>query len=71
MNEKDLLEQLKDSAKQITPPESLHPSRIETLLKNQQASENNDTPRDTAPDSHQDFTRDSKQTSETASPAPS
>lgn len=71
MNEKDLLEQLKDSAKQITPPESLHPSRIETLLKNQQASENNDTPRDTAPDSHQDFTLDSKQTSETASPAPS
>lgn len=35
MNEKDLLERLKDSASQVTPPESLHPKNIETLLDSQ------------------------------------
>lgn len=35
MNEKDLLEQLKEAARQITPPDSLSPEAIETMLKTQ------------------------------------
>ena len=35
MNEKDLLEQLKETAHQITPPDSLSPEAIETMLKTQ------------------------------------
>lgn len=38
MNEKDLLEQLKTSAEQITPPESLSPENIEKMLVRQNAS---------------------------------
>lgn len=33
MNEKDLLEQLKQSAESIDPPESLSPENIEKMLK--------------------------------------
>lgn len=35
MNEKDLLEQLKEAARQITPPDSLSPEAMETMLKAQ------------------------------------
>ena len=35
MNEKDLLEQLKHSADDVTPPESLQPDRIEKMLQEQ------------------------------------
>ena len=42
MNEKDLLEQLKHSADDVTPPESLQPDRIEKMLQEQLHKEPSD-----------------------------
>lgn len=54
MNEKELLEKIRHSAENITPPEALHPDNIEILLQSQTKTASDSTlASDTRPNSRQ------------------